>query len=193
MKQRSSEEIVNGLRSTSQVEVNDTMHYLYERMYPTVQKLILNNKGNQEEVPDVFQDGLVILYKLALQGKIDQDTKVEGYLYSICRNLWLKELKKKKRTTSLTEEMQAIPVEDLSIKYYISGEQKVLFEKLLSQLGDDCYQLLTHFYFEKRRMKEIVELMDFSSEQVAKNKKSKCMKKLRELIEKYKIKRDFFY
>ena len=43
---------------------------------------------------------------------------------------------------------------------------------------------LIHFYYDRLRVKEIVERMGFSNEQVAKNTKSKCMKKLRELVEK---------
>lgn len=189
----SDEAIVKGLQSTTESELNRTMRYLYQRMYESVQRLILNNNGSAEEVPDVFQDGLIVLYKLALQKKINKDTKVEGYLYSICRNLWLKELKKKKRTTKLTDEMNAIPVEDVAIKLFVSDQQKNIFEKLLSQLGTDCHRLLNYFYFDRKSMKEIVQLMKLSGEQVAKNKKSKCMKKLRELIASHNINRDFFY
>ena len=193
MEQKSNEEIINGLQSNSEVEVNRIMRYLYKRMYPAIQRLILNNNGEINEVADVFQDGLIVLYKLARQQKVDKDTKLEGYLYSICRNLWLKELKKKKRTISLTDDMQVIPVEDVNIQYFVSDDQRDIFEKLLEQLGNDCYRLLSYFYFDRKRMKEIVQLMSFSSEQVAKNKKSKCMKKLRELIESYNISRDYFY
>lgn len=189
----SNEVIIEGLRSDSEAEVNRIMHYLYRRMYQTVQRFILRNKGNESEVPDIFQDGLIALYKLALRGKIDNETNIEGYLFSICRNLWLKELKKKKRTTELPNDIEAIPVEDVAIKNYISKDQQELFDKLLSQLGKDCHQLLNYFYYDRKRIKEIVDLMGFSSEQVAKNKKSKCMKKLRELIASNKLNRDFFY
>ncbi len=189
----SDEAVVRGLQSSTESELNRTMRYLYERMYESVRRLVLKNNGSEGEVPDVFQDGLIVLYKLALQKKINEETKVEGYLYSICRNLWLKELKKKKRSTELTDEMSAIPVEDAGIKLFVSDKQKSIFETLLSQLGKDCKQLLNYFYFDRKTMKEIVVLMKMTSEQVAKNKKSKCMKKLRELIEDNNINRDFFY
>lgn len=189
----SNEIIIKRLQSTVEQEVNQIMRYLYERVYPSVRRLVTNNKGTESDVPDIFQDGLIILYNLALQKKINHETKIEGYLYSICRNLWLKTLKKKRKTVELTEERKVIPTEDFSIKYYHSEEQKAIFESLLAQLGTECQTLLNYFYYDRRKMKDIAPLMNFSSEQVAKNKKSKCMKKLRELIESKNINRDLFY
>jgi len=189
----SDELILEGLNSEDEQRVNEVMTYLYQRLYYPVEQLLLRNNGAKPDVPDVFQDGLVALYKLVRRGKIDSGTKIEGYLYAICRNLWLKELKKRKPTTELDDATSNKLAEEVTIKTYLDQEQRGIIKRLLSQLGADCAKLLNYFYYDQKRMKEIVPLMGFSNEQVAKNKKSKCMKQLRTLVSEQSLTRDFFY
>ena len=84
-------------------------------------------------------------------------------------------------------------MEEVPIFRFVSQEQKEIFEGLLNEIGEKCRLLLRYFYYERKRMKEIVALMSFSSEQVAKNRKSNCMKKLRSLVKEKNLTRDFFY
>jgi len=53
-----------------------------------------------------------------------------------------------------------------------------LFEKL----GDTCRRILQLFYYEELAMKEICEQLEFSSEQVLRNKKYKCLKSLTDSV-----------
>ena len=72
------------------------------------------------------------------------------------------------------------------------GERSEIIANLIEKMGEECRQLLLYFYFDRFRMKRIMELMGFSSEQVTKNKKSRCMKKLRAMAEEDVIFKDFF-
>ncbi len=48
-------------------------------------------------------------------------------------------------------------------------------------LGNPCKQLLTTFYFEKKSLREIADELQIE-ENTARNKKYRCMEKLREMV-----------
>ncbi len=182
MKPMADEELIRRLQSLDEREKESALTYLYERVQKAVRRFILKNKGNEQDVDDYFHEGIIALYQLARRGKLAPDTKVEAYLYTICRNMWSKKLKKQVAQVELDDKLIQIPTAELQLKTLLSKERNSLIQKLLQSLGPDCQQLLIHFYFDRLRMKEIVQKMNFSSEQVAKNKKSTCMKKLRGII-----------
>ena len=177
------EVIIRQLESTDLAESDRALTYLYERMYSLIKRFVLNNNGAESDVDDLFQDGLVALYKLAKRGKLHAQINVEAYLYSICRNMWLKQLKKKRRESHISEEMNTIPIEESIIKGMLDRERTNLLEEVLKHLGDKCRTILLYYYYERLSMKEVSKKMNYANEQVAKNKKSACMKKLRSLIQ----------
>lgn len=183
MKRASDEAIIHQLESTDSMENDKALTYLYERMYGLVKRFILKNNGAELDADDIFQEGLLAFYKLAKRGKLHAQINVEAYLYSICRNMWLKQLKKNSLEIPIAEEMTAIPIEESIIKQMMNEERKELVEKLLQQLGEKCRIILRYFYYERMSMKEVSKKMNYANEQVAKNKKSSCMKKLRSMIQ----------
>ena len=65
---------------------------------------------------------------------------------------------------------------DLKIKAMCSG-----FEKL-KDLGGKCYEILRRFFYENHSMERIAYDMDYTNADNVKNQKSRCQKKLKELI-----------
>lgn len=53
---------------------------------------------------------------------------------------------------------------------------------MLNEIGETCKKLLIGFYYENKSMKELLNQFDYENEQVLRNRKSKCMKKLKELL-----------
>lgn len=183
MKKQLDETIIQQLQFGTEKEVDSALSYLYEASKKTVSRFILGNKGNQQDVDDVFHDGLIAFYKLVKQGKINTDTNVEAYLYSICRNMWAKKLMKAPKQIQLDETYNnVIATEDTQVNTLLSGERKNLIKKILKSLGEECEKVLLLFYYERLRTKEIVKQMHYANDQVLRNKKSKCMKKLREVV-----------
>jgi DNA-directed RNA polymerase specialized sigma24 family protein len=60
-----------------------------------------------------------------------------------------------------------------------------LAERALMQLGERCRELLVLFYNRRLKLKEIAQIMGYTSENTAKNQKYKCLEgaknKLKEL------------
>ena len=176
MKKRSDEAIIRQLQSGVEQETDAALTYLYRVSKTTVSRFILRNKGNEQDVDDIFHDGLIAFYKLVKQDKIRPDTNVEAYLYSICRNMWAKKLMKRPKEIELTETFNFIATEEIQIDTILDGERKDLIDELLKGLGEECQKILLLYYYERLKMKEIVKLMHYANDQVVRNKKSKCMK-----------------
>lgn len=156
---------------------------LYEQYYSMIEQLVLRNNGNVDDAADVFQDGLVALFNKVRQADFQLTASLKTLLYAICRNVWLMKLRKRKRESPITEvHQETVGLEAEALQLLETNDRNQLVANGLAQLGDDCRQVLQMYYFEKCRMKHIAEQMGYSGEQVAKNKKSRCMRKLREWI-----------
>ncbi len=174
--------IIKKLSSEQKPDREEAMLYLYQQMYDKVQHYILKNNGSTYETEDVFQDSLIALYKHARAGRLGAHIKLEAYFFTICKNHWLKELQKKKRTVAFTDQHENISIEESQESILLNDERKMLMDQVLRRIGEVCYKILQYYYCEKRRMREIARLMSLTNEQAAKDKKSSCMKKLRILI-----------
>lgn len=164
--------------------VNDrALRYLYRELYGMIERMVLNNNGNEEAAADVFQDALITFYNQVRDKDLSLNCSIKTYVYSICRNLWLMRLRKQKRETPLQESHESVPVQESIFDHLVETEHSALVKEMLDQLGGDCQQILQYYYFERLRMNKIMQLMNLANEQVAKNKKSRCMKKLRELVD----------
>jgi RNA polymerase sigma factor (sigma-70 family) len=177
------EELVQRLQFGLQPVADEALLYLHKQVYGMVTRFINRHKGSVEDAEDVFQDGLIALYKLARQGKLAESTRVEAYLFSICKNLWYKQLHKKQETVELPAELSEVSgMEGLQLHSLMSEEWQGAIAKLLAHFGGDCQRVLLGYYYDRLSMAEIAKIMGYANEQVAKNKKSDCMKKIKGLL-----------
>ena len=54
--------------------------------------------------------------------------------------------------------------------------------KVMDELGETCKKILLLYYYENQSMKEILTSLNYENEQVVRNKKYKCLKRLEELL-----------
>lgn len=182
MKKLSDEEVVLKLKSSDETEVEEAFSFLYQTSQHAARRHVLKNKGNEQDVDDIFHDALLAFYKLARQNKLKADLNVGAYLFTICRNMWSKKLKARFPETELKPTHLHSQVAEIKIHTDLKEDQVLLLDEVLKKMDSDCLTLIRYFYYDKLRIKEIVEKMNISNEQVAKNKKSNCIKKLRKLM-----------
>jgi DNA-directed RNA polymerase specialized sigma24 family protein len=65
-------------------------------------------------------------------------------------------------------------------------------KELMELIDVKCQKVLTLFYFHNLSMEDIAQEMDFKNEDVAKNKKLKCLKRLQHIAFGRYEKTDFF-
>lgn len=182
MKQIPNSEVIEMLKSLDEGKKKAVLTYLHQRVYKTVRNFILRSRGSEQDAEDYFHEGLIAFYLLARKDKLAPDVNVEAYLYTICRNMWNKNIKKQPHKMELSEEFNNIASEDLQLRTLLSEERSELLGQLLASIGKECQQILIKFYFHRLSMKKIAEDLSISGEAVAKNKKSNCMKKLRAIV-----------
>jgi RNA polymerase sigma factor (sigma-70 family) len=164
-------------------DVDEALSYLHRQVYSMTSRFVVKYKGTTADAEDIFQDGMVALYKMARLGKLAPDTNVEAYLFSVCKNLWFKQLRKKHDTIELPSDFNAASdLDEVPLFSLLSKERQSAIDKLLQVFGEDCQRVLVGYYYDRLRMGKIAEMMGYANEQVAKNKKADCMKKLRNLV-----------
>lgn len=163
---------------------NQAISQLYEQHYGVLENYIIRNSGNQDDAADLIQEVMLVFVKLVTQGKFRGEASIKSFLYSICKNLWISELRKRKSMSARNEQYEMEKDEmDLDITEEISRNENLRFVMdLFEKLGEKCKQVLTLFYFEELPMKEICEKLEFSSEQVLRNKKYKCLQNLTDQV-----------
>ena len=155
--------------------------YLYSNCLPQVSNFVLTNSGDEADASDVFQEGLMVLYKQVLQEKFRGESAISTYLFSICRFIWLRKLKKEKRYVAFEVENFNEHFEDPELAI-IEDEKRHVVSGLFDQIGEQCRQILMYSIYQKFSMELIAEKMGFKDGQNARNKKFKCMKKLKQLV-----------
>lgn len=80
------------------------------------------------------------------------------------------------------QELYDLENEDVALFHSVIEEKKYqLAEHAFSELGKRCQQLLHLFYHKAMSFKTIAEVMQFSSDKVAKNQKYKCLVKAKDI------------
>lgn len=159
---------------------NQAISQLYSQHYGMLEHYILQNSGSADDAADLIQEVMLVFIKMVTDEKYRGEASIKSFLYSICRNLWITELRKRKSTTARHDRYEGEKDQlDTNISEQISRNENLKFVMdLFEKLGEKCRQILTLFYFEEYSMKEICEKMDFSSDQVLRNKKYKCLQSL---------------
>ncbi|MDH5598036.1 MAG: sigma-70 family RNA polymerase sigma factor [Cyclobacteriaceae bacterium] len=160
------------------------LEYLYKKYYRMMTKMIINNSGSEEEAKDIYQEALLVFWQKAISGEFVLTSKISTFIYSVCQNLWRKELDRKKRLSN--EEKDSLEFQD--------GDQKEKAKIVLDcidQLGDTCKNILMYYYYDGMSMSEIAEKLGFANTNTAKTKKYKCKMKLDELVKSLYSKEDF--
>lgn len=174
--------LVKGLQSDQLKLQNEALELLYFRNLPQIESYIMRNSGTKEDAQEVLQDALIVVFQAVRKQGFQLTSKLDTYLYGIARNIWYKRLRKKRRR------IETVPIEDqISLPDWIApGEQPSAVSdtmlKLIRQMSPRCREILTVIYVEEKGINETKETLQYQSLQAVRNKKSSCLKKLRELF-----------
>jgi RNA polymerase sigma factor (sigma-70 family) len=167
------EKIIEGIRLQDDVILN----WLYDNYLPVVRNHVMKNSGSAEDVSDVFQDCIIVLYNQITDGKLNLTTDLKGYFFGIVRNVWNAQLRKNQKNTELDID---IPDEDDPEE---TGDP--LLERVVSRafqkLKPDQQVILTLFS-EGHTYEEIALKMNLKNEEYARRKKYLCKEALLDIV-----------
>lgn len=161
---------------------------LYKKHFRMMAKLIIRNSGTEEEAKDIYQDALIIFWQKVSSGELVLTSKISTYLYSVCQNLWRKELVRKARKSDKNvEDLDSIDEVD-----YGQEERIKAIRKCVNEMGETCKQVLSLYYFDGLNMQDIADKLGFANANTAKTKKYKCKQELDRIVKKQFDETDFF-
>jgi RNA polymerase sigma factor (sigma-70 family) len=161
------------------------LQQLYKNNYQSVLHLVLNNSGNEDEARDIYQEAIIVLYENLQNPSFRLTCKIQTYIYSVSRKLWLKQLTAKGRNALKVEDVESfLPVEEPDTD---DREEKFISMKIaMDGLGEPCKTLIEDFYLHRLSMQDISEKFGYTNSDNAKNQKYKCLARLKKLFfEKY--------
>lgn len=155
---------------------------IYQEFLPIVTQYIKKNSGDFEDAKDVFQEGILVVFRKVKDDQLVLSTSFQNYLLGVCRKIWLKKLEKKaKRKVSFEDLKEYLYEEDLEA-YFIQTRKWKLYQDKFALLSEECQKVLK-MLFNGYSGKEIAQEMSYTDE-YAKRKKYKCKLTLIDLIKK---------
>ena len=175
-------EIINNLAQARRDD--QTIRFLYRTYYDFLSRYVINNNGSSDDAADVFEEVIIAFLNLIKGGKFRGEASIKTFLYSLNKNIWLNELKKRGRSQARELKYEQVTEREMkgidAVIENREGHEELM--KTLDELGETCKQILLLYYYENQSMKEILATLHYENEQVVRNKKYKCLKRLEEMI-----------
>ena len=137
---------------------------------------------------DIFQDSCIALWKNIHHGKLTEDglrSTISTYFLSIGKYTMMAKDRKYKEIVDDEELTRLAFLEDNAEELQKRVELEDFVYRMVSEMKPPCDKLLKAQYWDKLSGAEIAEKYGYSSSDSVKTQKSKCIKKLRPLIEKF--------
>jgi len=156
---------------------------IYQENYGMIKSLIINNNGSPDEVQDIFQEAMLVLYEKVRSGEFELHCQIKTFLYSVCKRLWLKQLQKKyPYSPDISTVEETVPVEEEMENHQEIEQEFRMMEKAISSLGEPCRTLIEAFYLRRKTMQEISAEFGYTNADNAKNQKYKCLMRLKKIF-----------
>jgi RNA polymerase sigma factor (sigma-70 family) len=175
-------ELIDGILGNSNIVISKIYHSNAQK----VKRMVWSFKNLSLDPDDIFQEGLTIALLNVHEGKFRGESSFSSYLNSICRNLCLKQLSKK-RHVELTVNHDLIETADVNLGVI----EKVLEFK--NKIGEKCREVIDlrfslgeHINHENPNKCLSFEMIaeQLSITQVsARQRFKRCLDQLRELVD----------
>lgn len=153
---------------------------LYKNVLPEVKRYVKKNSGTVHDAVDIFQEGIVLLYRKVLKSEVaDKTENIPGYLFQICVNEWIRRAKKNQRFDLIEDDHKfdkAIYNELDTTSVWLNKED--IIDTAFQGLSQKCIELLTLSIFSEMSQEDIMHRMDLGSVGAVKMQYRRCKNKL---------------
>lgn len=172
-KKYSDSDIIDGIRRQD----SRILTWLYDSWYEVVRDHLKKNSGSDDDVYDVLQETVVILYKQVTGENFNLTSDLRGYFFGVARNVWNTQLRYRSRLTSLETD----PVDFAETEEASGATMERIVMRSFALLGGDC-QMMLNLFSEGFSYEEIARKMGLKNESYARRKKYLCKEALMEII-----------
>ncbi len=153
---------------------------------------VVANNGTEEDGEEVFFDALCVFDRNLREDKFQEKSALNTYFFGIAKNKWLKRLAKHRPAwdaEKLYPKDQMLV--DSAEEGLISAEHETVFAQVMAQVGERCKRIFELFHLG-HSMAEIAQEVGISDADQAKKEKSRCKKRLLNLLAERPELRNFF-
>ena len=170
MAKNRTKDLIDGIKNKD----SKTLNFLYKKYFSLVRSFVLNNNGTTDDAKDVFQEAVIAIFRYSQNENFELKCSFETFLYSICRTIWLNNLRNQRVHLNKINEISEFIIFSSSTNEMIeeSLEYK-LYQKHFQRLSEECKKLL-QLFFDKVSYAEIAKLLGYSSVGFIKKKKFNC-------------------
>jgi RNA polymerase sigma factor (sigma-70 family) len=165
--------IINGVLNQD----DKILNWLYDNYFQSVKNHVLNNSGSIDDVSDVFQDTIIVLYNQITGNTLNLTTDLKGYFFGIARNVWSSQLRKKQKTTELEA--------DLADEEETEEQSDPILERIVSRVFQKLkpdQQTVLRLFSDGHSYEDIASKMNLKNEIYARRKKYLSKEALLELV-----------
>lgn len=153
------------------------LNWLYDNYFQSVKNHVLSNSGSDDDVSDVFQDTIIVLYNQIVDNSLHLTSDLKGYFFGIARNVWSAQLRKKQKTIEL--EIDVADEESTEEQYDPVLER--IISRAFQKLKPD-QQMVLNLFSDGDSYELIAQKMNLKNEVYARRKKYLCKEALLELV-----------
>ena len=160
----------------------EVLEYVNREYRPLIHLLIHQLGGGGEDAKDIFQDGMLELFRKFEDPSFQLTSSIKTLLYAICKNLWRYKSRMNHRLVKFNPDYQPEAV----VPAFGEAGDLDLYEKLFwgnfRLLPKTCREVLV-LYLRNLQNSEIARLLDMTEAYVRK-RKSVCTRKMIKAIRK---------
>ena len=160
------------------------MRELYLHEYDAAVTYLRKLGCDGETACDLFQDAVIQLLLAVEEDKFQGKSSIRTYLYAIGKNLWYTRLRRQGVEQKYQDRLAQAPEPAHSPTpeaLMLEKSQSQQIQALLSLLGEACQQVLS-LWSLRYDMREIAAKLGYANDQIARNKKSKCLSRLKKIV-----------
>jgi RNA polymerase sigma factor (sigma-70 family) len=172
-KKISDKSIIEGIKNQD----DRILNLLYDNYFQMVKKHILNNSGTSDDVSDIFQDSIIILYNQICDNTLTLTSDLKGYFFGVARNRWKEHLRSRKETLVIDENIADESVQEESTDPFFERIVTRAFKKLKPE-----YQEVLTLFSNGHSYEVMAKKLKLGSETNARRKKYLSKEALMELV-----------
>ena len=161
---------------------NSALEFFYTENQSAFLRFSKQYDLEEQDLKDIYQDAVIVVYENAQKGKLDTlEAKLSTYLFSVGKYMIFRKLKKKNNLYSYEFSKEILDFTELDLE---EGNDKEILklQEEFAKLGNQCKEVLKLFYYEEKSLNEIMQILNYSSKDVLKSQKSRCLKHLKDLM-----------
>lgn len=182
---RSDADLVQALLSTDQASQSRAVDHVLARIKPAIIDHVRANSGSREDGLAIATDTVVELWKAAATGKytVQPNAQMATWCFGTARNLWLKELRRRRRFDNGALGAGNEPVEthtpEADLMELETDPQETARQqnalRAFDRLGPDCQQLF-RMDADRKKPEEIMLAMGWKDQDYVRLKRFRCRK-----------------